>query len=112
MLRDFRHTLNSSPLNPSDLQLQVDHLRLSFGGVTALFDVSLSIYQSEIFAIIGPNGAGKTSLLNCISGLYHPQKGSIAYYTGSAEHEVTKLKPYQIAKLADGLRPVTAAPET
>ena len=99
MQRDFRHTLNSSPLNPGDLQLSVDHIKLSFGGVTALFDVSLSIYQSEIFAIIGPNGAGKTSLLNCISGLYHPQKGKITYHSGNSEHEITNLKPYQIASL-------------
>ena len=99
MQRDFRHTLNSSPLNPGDLQLNVEHVRLGFGGVTALFDVSLSIYQSEIFAIIGPNGAGKTSLLNCISGLYHPQQGRITYHTGNAEHQITKLKPYEIASL-------------
>ncbi len=99
MQRAFRHTLNSSPLNPGDMQLQVDHVRLGFGGVTALFDVSLHINQSEIFSIIGPNGAGKTSLLNCISGLYHPQQGSIKYFTGDAEHIITKLKPYQIAEL-------------
>ncbi len=99
MQRDFRHQLNSSPLNPGDLQLKVEHVKLGFGGVTALFDVSLSIYQSEIFAIIGPNGAGKTSLLNCVSGLYHPQQGNITYYTGNAEHEITRLKPYQIASL-------------
>lgn len=99
MQRDFRHTLNSSPLKPGDLQLNVDHLKLAFGGVTALFDVSLSIHQSEIFAIIGPNGAGKTSLLNCISGLYHPQKGKITYHTGNAEHVITNLKPYEIASL-------------
>ena len=99
MQRDFRHTLNSSHLKPGDLQLKADHVMLGFGGVTALYDVSLSIRQSEIFAIIGPNGAGKTSLLNCISGLYHPQQGSITYYTGKAEHEITRLKPYQIASL-------------
>ncbi len=99
MLRDFQHKLNSSPLNPGDLQLDVQHLHLGFGGVTALYDVSLSIHQSEIFAIIGPNGAGKTSLLNCISGLYHPQQGKITYYAGDAEYDVTKLKPYQIASL-------------
>ncbi len=99
MQRDFRHTLNSSPLSPGDLQLKVDHVKLGFGGVTALYDVSLSIYQSEIFAIIGPNGAGKTSLLNCVSGLYHPQQGNITYYTGNAEHEITRLKPYQIASM-------------
>lgn len=99
MQRDFRHTLNSSSLKPGDLQLKVDHIQLAFGGVTALFDVSLSICQSEIFAVIGPNGAGKTSLLNCISGLYYPQKGKISYFSGDGKHEITNLKPYQIASL-------------
>jgi len=98
MLRGFHHQLNSSPLKPGDLQLKVEELQLSFGGVTALFNVSLDVYQSEILAIIGPNGAGKTSLLNCISGLYHPQKGSIQYYH-QGEHEITRLRPHQIARL-------------
>ncbi len=98
MLRGFNHQLNSSPLKSGDLQLKVEDIQLSFGGVTALFNVSLDVYQSEILAIIGPNGAGKTSLLNCISGLYHPQKGSIHYYHTGA-HEITRLRPHQIARL-------------
>lgn len=98
MLRGFNHQLNSSPLNPGDLQLKIEEVHLSFGGVTALFNVSLDVYQSEILAIIGPNGAGKTSLLNCISGLYHPQKGRILYYS-NGENEVTRMRPYQIARL-------------
>ncbi|HSF79779.1 MAG TPA: ABC transporter ATP-binding protein [Anaerolineales bacterium] len=98
MLRGFHHQLNSSPLKPGDLQLKVEELQLSFGGVTALFNVSLDVYQSEILAIIGPNGAGKTSLLNCISGLYNPQKGSVLYYH-QGEHEITRLRPHQIARL-------------
>ena len=57
------------------LSLQAIHL--SFGGVTALADVSLSIHAGEIRAIIGPNGAGKSSLVNVISGLYRPDSGSI-----------------------------------
>lgn len=100
MLRGFTHQLNSSTLNPGDLQLSVEHLSLSFGGVMALLNVSLELYQSEILAIIGPNGAGKTSLLNCISGLYHPQEGHIYYHNGDGkQHEITTLRPYQIAKL-------------
>jgi branched-chain amino acid transport system ATP-binding protein len=98
MLRGFRHQLNSSQLNPGDLQLKVEDVRLSFGGVAALFDVSLEILQSEILAIIGPNGAGKTSLLNCISGLYRPQQGAILYYNGGT-HRLNQLPPYQIARL-------------
>jgi branched-chain amino acid transport system ATP-binding protein len=98
MLRGFRHQLNSSRLQPGELQMKIEDLLLSFGGVTALFNVNLEVYQSEILAIIGPNGAGKTSLLNCISGLYHPQKGRIIYLNG-AEHELTRLKPNKIARL-------------
>ncbi len=98
MLRGFRHQLNSSPLKPGDLQMKVEDLILSFGGVTALFNVSLEVYQSEILAIIGPNGAGKTSLLNCISGLYHPQKGKILYNNGF-NRDITHYTPSRIARL-------------
>jgi branched-chain amino acid transport system ATP-binding protein len=98
MLRGFNHQLNSSPLKAGELQLRIEDLQLNFGGVTALFNVSLDVHQSEILAIIGPNGAGKTSLLNCISGLYHPQKGSIRYYH-RGEYALTRLRPHQIARL-------------
>ncbi len=112
MLRGFHHQLNSSSLQPGELQLRIEDLQLSFGGVTALFNVSLDLYQSEILAIIGPNGAGKTSLLNCISGLYRPQKGRILYYRSAAgtdpggrsappddPPDLTRLHPHQIARL-------------
>jgi branched-chain amino acid transport system ATP-binding protein len=58
-------------------QLEVNNITLRFGGVTAIKGVSFDVGQSTIHAIIGPNGAGKTSMLNCISGVYHPQEGSI-----------------------------------
>lgn len=80
--------------------LRVDGVTLSFGGVTALLDVGFEVRRGEIFALIGPNGAGKTSMLNCISGLYRPQQGSILF-TGAdgVSHELTHLKPNQIARL-------------
>jgi branched-chain amino acid transport system ATP-binding protein len=62
-----------------DTLLDVRDISLSFGGVRALSDVSFDIRKGEIRAIIGPNGAGKSSMLNCINGFYHPQKGTIAY---------------------------------
>lgn len=99
MPRGFFHTLNSSSLKPGDLQLHIDEVSLAFGGVQALSDVSLEVRQSEITAIIGPNGAGKTSLLNCISGLYHPQDGRIRFYNNGNEYLLTSLKPYKMAKL-------------
>jgi branched-chain amino acid transport system ATP-binding protein len=66
-----------------------------FGKVAALSGVSLDVREGEIHSIIGPNGAGKTVLLNCINGLYHPQKGTIAYQG----QEVTNLKPHRRAGL-------------
>jgi branched-chain amino acid transport system ATP-binding protein len=50
---------------------------LSFGGVTALQDVDLTVAAGEIRAIIGPNGAGKSSIVNIISGVYRPDRGKI-----------------------------------
>lgn len=75
--------------------LSIESLSLSFGGIQALSEVSLNGKGGEILGIIGPNGAGKTSLLNCVSGFYHPQKGSI-YFEGK---DVTKLPPHRIAEL-------------
>jgi branched-chain amino acid transport system ATP-binding protein len=73
----------------------VDKISLSFGGINALTEVQLTCEPGEILAIIGPNGAGKTSLLNCISGLYHPQKGRIMY----GEVDLTKSPPHHLPRL-------------
>ena len=62
--------------------LKVDGVSLSFGGLAALADVSFVVRRGEFFSIIGPNGAGKTSMLNCLSGRYKPQSGSLRYYPG------------------------------
>jgi branched-chain amino acid transport system ATP-binding protein len=59
--------------------LTADRLRMSFGGVVALNEVSIEIGRDELIAIIGPNGAGKTSLMNCMSGFYRPQQGRIVF---------------------------------
>ena len=75
--------------------LRIESLSLSFGGVTALIDVSMDVKDNEILAIIGPNGAGKTALLNCINGFYKPQKGEISY-NGS---RITRMRPDKLAKL-------------
>jgi len=81
-------------------RLQVDHITLNFGGVTALSGVSLDVREGEILAVIGPNGAGKTSLLNCISGLYHPQEGAIRFVDRRGHtHDLTRLRPHRIAAL-------------
>ena len=62
-----------------DTLLKIEGVSLSFGGVTALSEVSFEIKEHEILAIIGPNGAGKSSMLNVINGFYHPQEGTVTY---------------------------------
>ncbi|MFP4070838.1 MAG: ABC transporter ATP-binding protein [Desulfovibrionales bacterium] len=57
--------------------LEVERITLTFKGLAALLSVDFSVEQGEIASLIGPNGAGKTSMLNCISGRYHPDSGTI-----------------------------------
>ena len=59
--------------------LEIDDISLAFGGVVALQGVSFDVLEHEIRAIIGPNGAGKSSMLNVINGVYHPQRGTVAF---------------------------------
>jgi branched-chain amino acid transport system ATP-binding protein len=77
------------------VMLKVDEIHMYFGKVAALSGVSFDVRQGEIHSIIGPNGAGKTVLLNCINGLYHPQKGSITF----EGQEISKLRPHNRARL-------------
>jgi branched-chain amino acid transport system ATP-binding protein len=79
---------------PEEILLSVENVSLSFGGVTAITDVSFNIVKGEIRAIIGPNGAGKTSMLNVINGFYHPQKGRIAF-RGRAR---SRMRPFEAAE--------------
>ena len=58
--------------------LSVDGLSKTFGGLTAVDDVSFSVSAGEAFAIIGPNGAGKSTVLNMLSGLMPATRGSIS----------------------------------
>jgi len=76
------------------VQLRVERVSLSFGGVKALSEVSLEVAQGELVSVIGPNGAGKTSLLNCISGFYHPSSGKIIF----EGHDLTHASPHQVTK--------------
>lgn len=99
MSRAYKFDLNGSRLEPGLTQLQAGSVSLAFGGVQALRGVDLTVRQGSIHAVIGPNGAGKTSLLNCISGLYRPQQGSIHFNDGTATHDLMTARPSVIARL-------------
>jgi branched-chain amino acid transport system ATP-binding protein len=57
--------------------LEVSHLRKSFGGITAVDDVSFDVREGEILGIIGPNGSGKSTLFNCVLGQLRPSGGEV-----------------------------------
>jgi len=80
--------------------LEIRDLSLRFGGVTALAGFTMEVRNGELLALIGPNGAGKTSVLNCISGLYRAQEGTITLMVpDGGRHSLHRLPPHRIAAL-------------
>ncbi|HEY32862.1 MAG TPA: ABC transporter ATP-binding protein [Dehalococcoidia bacterium] len=75
--------------------LEVNNINTFYGKAQALFDLSLRVEESEIFALIGSNGAGKTTLLNTISGLVTPASGNIEFLgkriNGLAPHIIVEM---------------------
>jgi len=74
-------------------ELQVDLLRVEFGGLKAVNGVTFSTSLDEISSIIGPNGAGKTTVFNCITGTLKQKEGRITF----RGEDISKLKPHVIA---------------
>ena len=75
--------------------LSVEGVSIRFGGVTALEGVTFKVAPGAICGLIGPNGAGKTTLFNCISRLYDPHAGSLAFegrpLANVSRHEIPGL---------------------
>jgi len=78
-----------------DTILRADRLTKRFGGLVAVSDLCFDVRRGSITAIIGPNGAGKTTLFNLISGLIHPDSGSI----GFKEERIDTKKSWEIPYL-------------
>jgi len=75
--------------------LRIAGASLRFGGIAALEDVSFDVHRGEICGFIGPNGAGKTTLFNCLSRLYHLDRGEILF----EGHALTGRRPHEMARL-------------
>jgi len=78
--------------------LETINIEKSFGGAKALDGINLSVRENSITSVIGPNGSGKTTFLNCINGIYVPEKGQVTFKGKS----LAGLKPHQIADLGIG----------
>ena len=75
--------------------LKIQNVSKSFGGFTALNDVSLDIAEGERFGLIGPNGSGKTTLINCVAGSLRNEAGQIFF----KQREITRLPAYRRTRL-------------
>ena len=78
--------------------LSVEQVRKSFGGVSAVGGVSLTLEPGRIYGLIGPNGSGKTTLFNCITGLERLDAGHVRF----RGERIDRLKPSAIARRGVG----------
>jgi branched-chain amino acid transport system ATP-binding protein len=85
-----------------DIVLKIDGIDVFHGTFQSLWNVSLEVRRGEMLALIGANTAGKTTLLDAISGILHPTKGTIEFQGKN----IGGLDPYQIVELG-----ITQVPE-
>jgi len=78
--------------------LEVRNLTKHFGGLAAISELNLDIFDPEILGIIGPNGAGKSTFFNIVSGFYPPTRGRVMF----KGRDIIGLKAHQIAQLGIG----------
>lgn len=78
--------------------LEVKGITKTFGGVSAVADVSVNIEENTLLGIIGPNGSGKTTFVNIITGFVRPDKGSVVF----KGKEMIGLPPYRVTNLGVG----------
>lgn len=90
--------------------LEVDHLRVAYGAVVAVNDVTLTIDEGEIVGLIGPNGAGKSSFIDSLTGAIRNRGGHVDFEGKSldrlAPHAVARrglLRTFQSVELFDDL---------
>jgi branched-chain amino acid transport system ATP-binding protein len=76
-------------MNQSEPILKLTNLCKSFGGIRAVHDVNMEVYEGELRCLIGPNGAGKTTMLNLVVGMYPPTSGQVLYCGKPINNEPT-----------------------
>ncbi|MDD4188586.1 MAG: ABC transporter ATP-binding protein [Eubacteriales bacterium] len=78
--------------------LSVKKLTKSFGGLTAVSNVSFEIEKGELIGLIGPNGGGKTTVFNLLTGIYVPTSGTVELIKEGKAKQLQGLKPYTICR--------------
>jgi branched-chain amino acid transport system ATP-binding protein len=78
------------PAEPASPLLRINAVTKRFGGFVALDSVSVDIRRGERFGLIGPNGSGKTTLINCVSGAFRTEAGTVMF----AGTDISRLPPH------------------
>lgn len=85
--------------------LEIMHLGIDFGGLTAVDDFSMAVGRTEISGLIGPNGAGKTTVFNMLTNVYEPTRGSIMLNgTSTAGKTTAQVSKMGIARTFQNIR--------
>lgn len=85
--------------------LEVIDLGIDFGGLTAVNDFNLKVYNNEIVGLIGPNGAGKTTVFNMLTKVYQPSRGTIKFCgQDTAGMSVVEMNKAGIARTFQNIR--------
>lgn len=93
--------VQTTPSVSGDIVLKIEHLRMEFGGLVAVDDLSFDVERKKITALIGPNGAGKTTVFNCITGFYRPTGGRLTMRRADGQtFLLERLSDYRITKKA------------
>ncbi len=79
---------------PDDVLVEVKNLKMYFGGLKAVDDLTFNVKKGEIFGLIGPNGAGKTTVFNCITRFYDATAGEM--YFENKYGEVVNLRDFKV----------------
>ncbi len=91
---NLKAKLKNSYALPDDVLLEVKGLKMYFGGLKAVDDLTFNVKKGEIFGLIGPNGAGKTTVFNCITRFYDATGGEM--YFENKYGEVVDLRDFKV----------------
>ena len=75
-------------------RIEINNLTKTFGDLTALDDVTVSLEQGQIVGLLGPNGSGKTTLIKILNGLLQPTSGSVTINGYAPGVETKKVVAY------------------
>ncbi|MCR4893029.1 MAG: ABC transporter ATP-binding protein [Lachnospiraceae bacterium] len=85
--------------------LETKELGIDFGGLTAVNDLNIAVYDKEIVGLIGPNGAGKTTVFNLLTKVYNPTRGQILFCgEDTAKKDVVGMNKAGIARTFQNIR--------